>query len=80
MDQPDSQTSDRPSTRESRAAERRLRIVGHRARDFESAERWDLEFWQARTPQERLSAFAALRRDVELVQAARSANAAARDN
>lgn len=61
------------STPESRAAERRLRIVGHRAQSFEAAERWDLDFWQSCTPQERLSAFADLRRDVELVRAARSA-------
>jgi hypothetical protein len=50
------------STPESRAAERRLRILGHRAQSFEAAERWDLDFWQSCTPQERLSAFADLRR------------------
>ncbi len=45
----------------------------HRATSFEDAERWDLEFWQRRTPQERLSALVAIRREVELVQAAKRA-------
>ena len=43
----------------------------HRATSFEDAERWDLEFWQRRTPSERLSALVAIRRDVELVEAAK---------
>ena len=46
-------------------------MVAHRATSFEDAEAWDLEFWQERTPEERLSALVAIRRDVELVQAAR---------
>lgn len=46
--------------------------MANRASSFEEAEAWDLEFWQLRTPQERLSAFVQLRRDVELVLAARS--------
>ena len=56
---------------EQRSRERRKRIVVHRAEDYEDAERWDLEFWQAMTPQERLSALVAIRRDVEKVRAAR---------
>ncbi|MBN1868082.1 hypothetical protein JW916_12420 [Candidatus Sumerlaeota bacterium] len=56
---------------EERSAERQRRIVVHRAKDFADAERWDLEFWQSRTPAERLSAFVAIRRDVALAQAAR---------
>lgn len=43
----------------------------HIATDFADAERWDLAFWQARTPEERLSALVAIRRDVEKIQAAR---------
>ena len=43
----------------------------NRATSFEDAERWDLEFWQRRTPEERLSALVAIRREVELVEAAR---------
>ena len=57
---------------EERSRERRRRMVGHRARSFEDAERWDLEFWQSVTPEERLSALVAIRRDVELVESGRS--------
>jgi hypothetical protein len=46
-------------------------MVGHRATSHEDAERWDLEFWQSLTPEERLSALVAIRRDVELVEAGR---------
>ena len=56
---------------EDRSRERRERIVAHRAASFEEAEAWDLEFWQSRTPEERLSALVAIRRDVELIQAGR---------
>jgi hypothetical protein len=58
---------------EERSRERRQRIVAHRASTFEDAEAWDLAFWQSRTPEERLSALVAIRRDVELVEAARAA-------
>jgi len=54
-----------------RAEERRRRMVVHRASAFDDAERWDLEHWKSRTPEQRLEAFMALRRDVELVLAAR---------
>lgn len=43
----------------------------HRARSFADAEAWDLDYWQRRTPEERLSALVAIRREVELVEAAR---------
>jgi hypothetical protein len=43
----------------------------HRTRSFADAEAWDLEFWQRRTPEERLSALAAIHRDVALVEAAK---------
>jgi len=39
-------------------------MVTHRARNFEDAERWDLEFWQNQTPEMRLSALVAIRRDI----------------
>ena len=58
---------------EERSRERRKRMVAHRAASFEDAEEWDLDFWQSMTPEERLSAFVAIRRDVEVVEAARDA-------
>jgi hypothetical protein len=63
------------STLEERSRERRRRMVAHRAKDFADAERWDLEFWQSRTPEERLSALVAIRRDVEAVEAGRRRDA-----
>ncbi|MGH7336318.1 MAG: hypothetical protein ACREI7_01950 [Myxococcota bacterium] len=60
------------STLAERSLERRRRLVANRALGFEAAEAWDLEFWQQRTPEERLSALVALRRDVELAQGARA--------
>jgi hypothetical protein len=61
------------STLEERSRERRERMVAHRAASFAEAERWDLDYWQRRSPEERLSALVAIRRDVELAQAARTA-------
>lgn len=57
------------SSIEERSKERRRRMVAHRAQSFEEAERWDLEFWQSVSPEERLSALVAIRRDVEMVEA-----------
>ena len=54
-----------------RARQRRERIVGHIAYSHEEAERWDLEFWQAQTPQARLSALVAIHKDIEKLAAAR---------
>jgi len=51
-----------------RSEERRKRIVTHVARSHEEAEAWDLEFWQQRTPQERLSALVAIHRDIDRIQ------------
>ena len=62
-------------TLEERSRERRERIVAHLARGIEDAEGWDLDYWQSRTPEERLSALVAIRRDVELAEAARDAGA-----
>jgi hypothetical protein len=59
-------------TREERSRERRKRMVAHVATSFEDAEAWDLDFWQNRTPEERLSALVAIRRDVEIVEAGRA--------
>ena len=50
-----------------RSAARRSRMVAHRAANFEEAEAWDLDFWQSQSPEQRLSALAAIRRDVEKV-------------
>ena len=57
-----------------RAAGRRKRIVAHRATDFKDAENWDLDFWQGQTPEQRLSALVALRRDIMQVEKARLQN------
>jgi hypothetical protein len=46
-------------------------MVGNRAANFEEAEAWDLDFWQSQSPEQRLSAFAAIRRDVDKVMKAR---------
>jgi len=43
----------------------------HRAISFDDAEEWDLDYWQRRTPEQRLSALVAIHRDVALVEAAR---------
>jgi len=48
-------------------------MVTHVATSFEDAEAWDLDFWQSRSPEERLSALVAIRRDVEVVEATRDA-------
>lgn len=53
-----------------RSAARRKLIVGHRATDFKDAENWDLDFWQSQTPEQRLSALVAIRRDVIKVEQA----------
>ena len=46
-------------------------MVVHRAAGFQDADRWDLEFWQARTPQERLSALVDILEDVAKVKGRR---------
>ena len=50
---------------------RRERMVGHRASSHADAEAWDLDFWQSQSPEDRLSALVAIRRDVEAVEAGR---------
>ena len=55
-----------------RSRERKKRIVVHLARNFDAAEKWDLEFWQNQSPEMRLSAFVALRKDVEKVKKKKS--------
>lgn len=47
-----------------RADQRRKRIVGNIAANFEEADKWDLEFWQKQTPQARLSALMSIREDI----------------
>ena len=51
-----------------RSKRRKKRIVVNRAKNFNEAEKWDLEFWLNQTPEERLTAFVALRKDVERVR------------
>ena len=48
---------------ERRRKERVARIVTNVARSFEEARAWDLEFWQSRTPEERINALEELRAD-----------------
>lgn len=60
------------TTLQDRSRERRARLVANRAASFEAADAWDLEFWQRRTPEERLSVLVALRREVALVEGARA--------
>ena len=50
---------------------RRERMVAHRASGHADAEAWDLDFWQSQSPEDRLSALVAIRRDVEAVEAGR---------
>jgi len=52
---------------------RRERLVAHRASGHADAEAWDLDFWQSQSPEDRLSALVAIRRDVEAVVAGRIA-------
>ncbi len=54
-----------------RSAARQKQIVAHRAKDFRGAELWNLDFWQSRTPEQRLSALVVIRRDVIKVKEAR---------
>jgi hypothetical protein len=56
---------------EERSRKRREIIETHRASSFADADAWDLDYWQRRTPEERLSALVAIHRDVALVEAAR---------
>lgn len=51
-----------------RSEYRRKIIVGHRATSFKDADLWDIEFWQSRSPEERLSALVAIRNDVMAVR------------
>ena len=57
-----------------RSRQRRKRIVGNVANSHEEAEQWDLEFWQKQTPQQRLAALEAIKRDVQKVRRGRPAN------
>ena len=50
-----------------RSAQRKRRIVAHRAKNFADAERWDLQYWQQQKPEVRLSALVAIHADVKAV-------------
>jgi len=58
---------------EERTEQRRKRMVATRSKSYEEAEAWDLDYWQRMTPQQRLSALVAIRKDVDKVHAAREA-------
>mgnify|MGYP000883711526 FL=1 len=66
-----SDLSDDQAARLKRAQERKRSIVAHRAANHEDAEQWDLAYWQARTPQERLSALVNIQADIKKVEEAR---------
>jgi hypothetical protein len=55
----------------SRSKQRRRRMLVHRAESFADADRWDLEFWQRRSPAERLSALVAIHADVQAIKRGR---------
>lgn len=67
----DALEQEKEEARQQRAKERRGRIVTHRASNFDDAEQWDLDYWQSKTPQERLSALVDIRKDVEKVEQAK---------
>jgi len=46
-------------------------MEGNRTRSPAEAEAWDLDFWQRRSPEERLAALVAIHRDVARVEAAK---------
>jgi hypothetical protein len=56
---------------EERSRKRREIMETHRTRSPADAEAWDLDYWQRRTPEERLSALVAIHRDVALVETAK---------
>jgi hypothetical protein len=56
---------------EERSRRRRKAIEAHRTSSSADAEAWDLDFWQRRSPDERLSALVAIYRDVARVEAAK---------
>jgi hypothetical protein len=56
---------------EERSRKRRKIMETHRTTSLDDAEEWDLDYWQRRTPEERLSALVAIHRDVALAEAAR---------
>ncbi len=55
----------------SRSAKRAKKIVAHLSANFDEAFLWDLNYWQSKTPEERLSALVAIRADVKKAQQAR---------
>ena len=46
-----------------RSASRRARMKHNRARNFDEAKLWDLEFWQGLSPAQRLVALESIRRE-----------------
>jgi len=55
-----------------RSAARAKRIVANHASSYREAFLWDLDFWLSQTPEQRLSALVAIRRDVQLAERART--------
>jgi cytidylate kinase len=58
-------------TLEERSRMRRQRMTANYAVDHDSAELWDLMFWQSQSPEDRLSALVHIHRDVKKVKEAR---------
>ena len=59
---------------EERSAQRRRRIISHRAANYAEAEQWDLRFWQSQTAEQRLAALGAIREDMRKVKQARESS------
>ena len=53
---------------EERSLRRKKLIVANRAKNFQEAEDWDLDFWLKQTPEQRLSALVAIRRDIMKIE------------
>ena len=70
----EAQANNDRSTLEERSRRRHERLIANRAESYGEAEAWDLDFWQSQTPSARLSALVAIRREVEMVEAARKAD------
>jgi hypothetical protein len=60
---------------ERRSRRRRQTFEVHSARSVGEAEAWDLDYWQRRTADERLSALVAIHREVALIEAGRKPDA-----
>lgn len=59
---------------EERSKKRKRQMTAHRALNHSDAELWDLMFWQAQSPDDRLSALVHIHRDVQKAIKARKSD------